>query len=493
MLVGSNTKDDQENTSMDPVQGISNAQGGGEVAIPDSSNIPKTTFSYKMTEELFRAAKSAPPLSPGSYWLHTLYRGPSETDQEKKVTVHYCQSKHTSEHIIQKHFMDQKVIGFDIEWNIDATRFSGPKKNVSLIQLASEERIALLHVAVFTKDGTEDLVAPSLKKIMEDPEISKVGVSIKADCTRLRKYLDINAQGLFELSHLYKLVKFSQSKDFKQINKRLVSLATQVEEHLHLPMFKGEVRSSDWSKKLNMDQITYAAADSYAGIQLYDVLDLKRKALDPVPPRPYHADQNKPIRLAEGVELSVDEATEELEPEDTQSIPVSSSHEAIIYHLPRSEVESDSDSDFEPSGEVHGLGTPSVTHAKSPSTPKPSKHPLLVTAEEHLATYRASTSSSTLTHRATPANLRAYYIWILNPELTVPEIAAVLRSPPLQTRTVAHYILEAVKLESLRYDRDRLRGVLSLWKRSGGAKGVLARRYWKLEAEVGFVDNENNK
>lgn len=72
------------------------------------------------------------------------------------------------------------------------------------------------------------------------------GVGIKADCTRLRRFLNINSKGLFELSHLYKLVKFSTG-DVKKINKMLVSLAQQVQEHLQLPLEKGDVRTGDWS------------------------------------------------------------------------------------------------------------------------------------------------------------------------------------------------------------------------------------------------------
>ena len=77
------------------------------------------------------------------------------------------------------------------------------------------------------------------------------GVSVKADCTRLRKFLGIDSHGLFELSHLYKLVKYS-SGDVTKINKALVSLAQQVSEHLHLPLAKGDVRMSDWSKSMDL-------------------------------------------------------------------------------------------------------------------------------------------------------------------------------------------------------------------------------------------------
>lgn len=459
---------------------------------PSKDKIPETSFTYKMTEELFRAAKTALPQTPESYWLHTLYRSPPIPEEEpKKVKVHYCQSLHTTERVIKQYFLNQKVVGFDIEWMADTNRYGGPKQNVSLIQLACEERVALLHIAVYAKDHVSALVAPSLKKLMEDPTITKVGVAIKGDCTRLRNHLSIHSQGLFELSHLYRLVKFS--KDPKQVNKKLVSLANQVQEHLHLPMFKGtDVRSSDWSKKLNMDQITYAAADSYAGLQLFDVMDLKRQALDPTPPLPYHAELDLPIRLAEGVVSDTEEAAEEQEePEEIASPALpSTSRKARTPKLPKSEIElesdsdSDSDSAFEPSQDLPTPQTSPTTRSKTPSKSTAPKHPLLLAAEQETNTYRTKTATSTLPHRATAANLRAYFLWNLNPDLTIPEIAGIMRTPALQTATVAGYILEAVKLESFEYEKERVREVFKVWRASGGAKGMAAKRYWKLEKDI---------
>lgn len=40
-----------------------------------------------------------------------------------------------------------------------------------------------------------------------------------------------------------------------------------------------------------------AASDSYACICLFDTMDAKRKALDPRPPLPAHADLDLPIRI----------------------------------------------------------------------------------------------------------------------------------------------------------------------------------------------------
>lgn len=276
---------------------------------------PETPTAFKMDPELFRQAKNAEPESKGSYWSHALYRSPDMVHGiYPSPKVHYCKTILASEKVLKEHFSSAQVVGFDIEWKENSFRSPNPRDHVSLIQLASESRIALLHIAVFpTKDGgRKDLVPPTLKRIMEDPLVTKVGIAIRGDCTRVKKWMGIDSRSLIELSHLYKLVKFSQSKEFTSINRRLVSLATQAKEHLHLPMFKGDVRVSDWRQHLTYEQVQYGASDAYAGFQLYHTLEMKRKRLDPVPPRPFFAELGLPIRFADGVEIpSADEADDE--------------------------------------------------------------------------------------------------------------------------------------------------------------------------------------
>ncbi|EHK96879.1 hypothetical protein M7I_7423 [Glarea lozoyensis 74030] len=84
-------------------------EGGKEVPkpfqIPDPVEVPydprwdalpdQTGQTWKMPEELFRAAKDAEPGTPESYWSHSLYRGPPDEGKPdgKTVTVHYCKSE----------------------------------------------------------------------------------------------------------------------------------------------------------------------------------------------------------------------------------------------------------------------------------------------------------------------------------------------------------------------------------------------------------------
>ena len=51
-----------------------------------------------------------------------------------------------------------------------------------------------------------------------------------------------------------------------KINKRLVSLSQQVQEHLQLPLEKGDVRTGDWSNSqdLNFEQTRCKPASPFS-------------------------------------------------------------------------------------------------------------------------------------------------------------------------------------------------------------------------------------
>ncbi|KAL4997229.1 ribonuclease H-like domain-containing protein [Aspergillus recurvatus] len=243
------------------------------------------------------AASTAQPSAKGlcQYWSHRLYK----TEDGKPIMVHYCNSLATAEKVAQ-FFVNETILGFDMEWQAAATTYSSIQENISTIQLASRNRIAIFHIAQFKPDlSLDDLVPQSLKSILENPKITKTGVSIKGDSTRLRKYLGINARGPFELSHLYKLIKYCHTSPHL-INKYRVRLADQVQEHFGLPLAKEiDVRCSNWQRPITAQQAHYAAADAYAGYHLFVTMDAKRRALDPVPPLPAHDELNLSIRIKE--------------------------------------------------------------------------------------------------------------------------------------------------------------------------------------------------
>ena len=245
-------------------------------------------LAYQIPEDTLRAAMLASPNTRASYWSTKLYRGP----QGEALSTHYCKSMEVAERVAQ-YFLKEKVVGFDIEWK-PAGKPASIKENASLIQLACGDRIALFHISLFPGITAEQLMPPSLRAVLESPEVYKVGVAVKGDFTRLEKHLGVHAQGVFELSRLHNLVEWYET-DPSKVTNRLVSLATQVLQHLQLPLYKGgqlddepdntsSVRESDWSQPLDLQQIHYAAADAYAGFRLYHVLERKRKRLRPIPP-----------------------------------------------------------------------------------------------------------------------------------------------------------------------------------------------------------------
>ncbi|CAK7218830.1 hypothetical protein SEUCBS140593_003685 [Sporothrix eucalyptigena] len=445
---------------------------------------PVTTLDYKVPDDLFRAARDAPEGTPESYWLYTMYRKPApatdKTDKEGNpatattVKVHYCKSKHTTERVCRDYFQGEPLLGFDLEWMPNATRWQGARRNVCLVQIASPGRIGLFHLSLYPKskggDKDSELVGPVLRSILEDASSIKAGVAIKGDATRVQKYLGVTMRGMFELSHLHKLVVHSQSGETHLINKKLISLAVQVQEHLRLPLFKGQdVRSSDWSRPLSMDQIIYSASDAYAAVQLFSALDLRRENLDPKPPRPAFVEQNLPIKLADGVvaAATVGEAADEAD-EDVEDNGATPAKKMPPEYLARAEktieIEAEGETDA-------GPATPAKAHTPKPRTPTPRtpqtlkapatlKDARITAAEEWLRRFRETATSSGRTLRAKPASLRAYHLWHGDETLNPVALAALLRDPPLQTSTVVTYVLDAVQLESLPYVKTRMRAEL---------------------------------
>ncbi|KAI3392612.1 hypothetical protein diail_5454 [Diaporthe ilicicola] len=220
------------------------------------------------------------------FWSHRLYRGP----QDQPVKVLYSRTKLESEEIAHD-FLHEKVLGFDMEWPQTDQNPNAPlQMRVGLIQIACEDKIALFHIGLHSGSTAKDLLAPALRRIIEDPAIKKCGVAVhNADFARLQQWFGLHPRGAFELSHLHNLVTYG-AHDPTKCTRKLVKLKGQVEQHLGLPLNKGEVRTSNWSKPLNQDQVEYAAADAYAGFMLYHFMNAKRADMDPSPPLPVYAE-----------------------------------------------------------------------------------------------------------------------------------------------------------------------------------------------------------
>lgn len=252
--------------------------------------LPKQQYGQQSLQSFgFDSYKAAKKI----WWSHRLYRGPNN----KPVQIQYSKTIQDSE-VLASQFVNEDVVGFDMEWPWNDYKKPDLQNKIGLIQVATEERIALFHIGLHSGKTTNDIIAPSLRALIESPKIGKLGVGIlSADFARLRRYFRLDPKGAVELSHLYRLVKFGGWKP-ELVSTKLVSLARLVEDQLGHPLYKGDVRTSNWSKPLSQDQINYAAADAYAGLMLYRFMNYKRRQMEPVPPLPMHAESYLASKLS---------------------------------------------------------------------------------------------------------------------------------------------------------------------------------------------------
>ena len=460
----------------------------------------ETLPAYEIPVNDKRNALIASRNSTASFWKYSMYKNAAG----ETPTRHYCTTFEQTEAQLAK-FAGEKVVGFDLEWEKFKSKpgEDSAKRCVSLMQIASEDKVALFHLALFRGgDSTAELMPPTLRAFLEDPEIIKVGVNIGGDASRLRRCFGVEMRGNIELSHLYKLVTYGEIKPAK-VNRGLFSLANQVKEILHLPLSKGEVRTSSWSKRLNNQQCEYAASDAYAGLKLFHELEKRRRAMKSKPPRPAFHELGLPIMLGgdqtapskpEAVEATEDPLEESAAlqeqdqedndsdefdtPEDLAALDAYIESQDATAGAPLPEISYPTLPPLEdfPS-ELSGLEPPSSSlpddpltkptrksskPSTTPSTPKSTTpttptfpSPEAATAESWSTTWR-SQLPATHTVRATKQALRAYHIWH-HQGFTLEETAALLRKdPPLALSTVVNYIAEALEKEALEFDEGRV-------------------------------------
>lgn len=477
---------------------------------------PQTVLEYTIPANDYRQAVMTSPNSAAAFWSHTLYK----SSKGSRVQVYYCRTLEVAERQL-KLFLKEPVLGFDLEWEQHASGDkSSIKKNVSLVQLAAEDKIALIQVAAFKGETVDELMPPSLRTILENENIVKAGVNVAGDATRMRNHFNIHMRGVFELSHMYRVVKRPDNVNFK-----LVSLAEQVQNVLLLPLLKSDVRVSAWGRILNHQQTTYAAADAYAGFQLYHKLDNERKLMDPTPPRPANYETGKPIILGNGQAVkrskvkpkpfSKETATceggpgKEDEEEDAFDAPEEIPN---TYELGPLEAKAKATSDATPDQREFAedvdaavypklpplqpqVVVPSVeasTAAKPPTATVPKPLSPIVPGRTQLKPQPLQNASTTIADewiatnpnlgqhsRIGTSTLRAYHLWH-HQSHSVQEVAKLCREPPLALTTVASYIMQAVREEGLEYRKERIKLVLEILPKTvWGA-------YWKIVKDVGL-------
>lgn len=191
-------------------------------------------------------------------------------------------------------------------------------------------------------------------------------------------------------------------------------------------------------------------------------MESKRKALTPTPPRPAHAELNRAIQLANGQTVATyDESTESTETNDALS---SAASETVlsIEEMARDFVNIALE---DLSAPLSVLNTTQPKHGRNAASVL---GPEVSAANSWVVQWR-STLSPDYKPRAFTYQLRAYALWHQQ-QHTITTTAALLRDPPLQSATVAAYILEALKAEKLPFEANRLVEVPKYLPASGQAR-----------------------
>lgn len=190
------------------------------------------------------------------------------------------------------------------------------------------------------------------------------------------------------------------------------------------------------------------------------MLESKRKALSPTPPRPAHAELNLAIRLANDQTVAIDDESTEIS--DVDSNPAASDAVLSIEEIARDFINIAME-DFPAPALV--LKT---RKSKQDRTPTGTLGPELTAANDWVSHWRGTLSPS-YKPRALTCQLRAYALWH-EQQHQIPAAAAFLRDPPLQKATVAAYVIEALRSEKLPFEATRLVEVVKCLPESGQAR-----------------------
>lgn len=152
------------------------------------------------------------------------------------------------------------IIGFDTETRPSFKK--GHTNNVALIQLSTRTTCYLFRINVIG-------LTQSLVSLLEDPEITKVGLSTHDDFHNLAKIAEIEPQGFIELQNFVKQFRIAD-KSLSRIYAVLFGKRIS----------KGQ-RLTNWeAEQLTVHQQAYAALDAMACLEIFDYLASGR--FDPV-------------------------------------------------------------------------------------------------------------------------------------------------------------------------------------------------------------------
>lgn len=185
------------------------------------------------------------------------YPYPAEIDKETLTTLPRAQADMPIHLITRPDQVPRAVevlqqadaIGIDTETK--PSFIPGKRTQVALLQLSTDSECFLFRL---NRIG----LPPALVSILEDDRILKIGLSLRDDCTALRRISPFEPQGMVELQQLcpgYGIRAASLQKVYGIVFGGYISKSQ---------------RMSNWeARDLTPQQLSYAALDAWASLRIY--------------------------------------------------------------------------------------------------------------------------------------------------------------------------------------------------------------------------------
>lgn len=153
----------------------------------------------------------------------------------------------------------ERIVGFDTETRPSFRK--GQRHNVALMQISTHERCFLFRL---NKIG----ISEELKQFLENPVITKIGLSIHDDFNALHRNCEVACEGFIDLQQY---VKRFGIKDISLQKIYAIIFGERISKSQRLTNWEAET--------LTPGQQAYAALDAWACLRIYDYL--KANEFDP--------------------------------------------------------------------------------------------------------------------------------------------------------------------------------------------------------------------
>lgn len=155
---------------------------------------------------------------------------------------------------LRRRCCDYNALGFDCEWVTD----HGKRKPVALVQLSSSDGLCCLF-----RLSSMETIPNSLKDLLEDEKIYKVGVAANDDGKYLFQDYSVKLKSTLDVRYLAELCGLEPG-----------GLAVLSKNLLRIVLDKSwRIRCSNWeADELTVKQKQYAAADAHVAIKIFEYL-----------------------------------------------------------------------------------------------------------------------------------------------------------------------------------------------------------------------------